>query len=381
MDFSFSDEQTTIRDLARGILEKEVTADRVKQVEEQPQWFDEALWSTLAEAGLLGLAVEPELGGMGYGLGEVVVLLEELGRVVAPAPALATMVLGGLPVAEFGTDAQKQEWLTPMAAGEAVLTAGLIDAEPASDGTPGTRASKDGSSWVINGRKLLVPAAHLAARCLVPAATDAGVGIFLVDPEVAGVTLTRNRTSTGEPVFSVDLDGVRVEEPGLLGGEVASGGEGLERVEWIHDRALVATCAMQLGVCERALEMTAAYVTEREQFGVPIGTFQAVQHRSADAYIDLNAMRWTMWRAAWRLAQGRPASRDAAMAKFWAAEGGARITTSAQHLHGGMGVDVDYPIHRYLLWSKALELSLGGAMPQLVRLGQDMARATPQETA
>jgi len=113
------------------------------------------------------------------------------------------------------------------------------------------------------------------------------------------------------------------------------------------------------------------------QFGVPIGSFQAVQHRLADCYIDLEAMRWTAWRAAWKLAQGEPATREVLVAKFWAAEGGARITAAAQHLHGGVGVDVDYPIHRYFLAAKALELALGGATQQLARLGRDMARSQP----
>jgi alkylation response protein AidB-like acyl-CoA dehydrogenase len=136
---------------------------------------------------------------------------------------------------------------------------------------------------------------------------------------------------------------------------------------------------MQLGVSERALDMTARYVRERLQFGVPIGSFQAVQHRAADCYIDLEAMRWTTWRAVERVADGVPAARECAVAKFWAAEGGARIAAAAQHLHGGIGVDLDYPIHRFFLRSKALELALGGATPTLARLGRDLASTGPEE--
>jgi alkylation response protein AidB-like acyl-CoA dehydrogenase len=134
---------------------------------------------------------------------------------------------------------------------------------------------------------------------------------------------------------------------------------------------------MQLGVSERALDMTARYVRERVQFGVPIGSFQAVQHRAADCYIDLEAMRWTTWRAALQVAEGHPSARECAVAKFWAAEGGARIAAACQHLHGGIGVDLDYPLHRYFLRSKALELALGGATPHLVRLGRDLAESGP----
>jgi alkylation response protein AidB-like acyl-CoA dehydrogenase len=142
---------------------------------------------------------------------------------------------------------------------------------------------------------------------------------------------------------------------------------------------LVALCATHVGVAQKALEITSAYVSERIQFGVPIGTFQAVQHRAADGYVDVEAMRWVTWRAAWKLSRGLPAERETMVAKFWCAEGGSRVVNSAQHLHGGIGVDLDYPVHRYFLWSKALEISLGSAAPQLARLGRDMARTGPQE--
>jgi alkylation response protein AidB-like acyl-CoA dehydrogenase len=221
-----------------------------------------------------------------------------------------------------------------------------------------------------------VCAAHLAQRILVPAATGEGAGIFLVDPRASGVTLTRQRTSTGEPLFSVTLSGARVDQRDVLGGDTRSGGEA---ANWMYERALVATCATQVGVSEKTVEQTSRYVCERVQFGVPIGSFQAVQHRLADCYVDLEAMRWVTWRAAWRLAHGVAAARETAVAKFWAAEGGARIASSAQHLHGGIGVDLDYPVHRYFLWSKALELTLGAAAPHLARLGRDMARTGPQE--
>ena len=376
MDFNFTEEQIMVRDLARGILEKEVTAERIKAVEAASDWFDRALWATLAEAGLLGLVVPEELGGMGFGILEACVLLHEVGRVVAPLPVLPTLVLGGLAIAEFGTEAQKKELLTSMAAGDTILTGALVDAASAGAAKPATAARKDGDGWVLEGSKSLVPAADLAGRILVPAATDEGAGIFLVNSQAVGVELTRQETSSGEPLFTVKLSSVHVDQGDLLGDDARSGSD---KVNWIYERAVVAICAMQLGVSEKALEITSSYVREREQFGVPIGSFQAVQQRAADGYIDLEAMRWVTWRAAWKLSRGASAMRETAVAKFWAAEGGSRIASSAQHLHGGMGVDVDYPLHRYFLWSKALELNLGAAMPQLVRLGQDMARTGPQE--
>jgi acyl-CoA dehydrogenase len=376
MDFSFSEDQTMLRDLAREILEKEVTAEQLKEIERDPDWFDRGLWSQLAEANLLGLVAPEDLGGMDLGIEEVCLLLQEIGRAVAPVPLLPALVLASLPIAEFGTDEQKRAWLAPVASGEAILTGALVDVGSSDPASPATTANRDGGAWVLEGEKRLVPAVHLARRVLVGAKTDEGVGIFLVDPRAEGVSLTRQQTSRGEPLFSMRLAGTRVGESQLLGGDPSSGARMLG---WLHDRAAVAICATQVGVCERALEITAEYARERVQFGVPIGSFQAVQHRCADGLIDLEAIRWTAWRAISRLARGLPAAREATVAKFWAAEGGARIASTAQHLHAGLGVDLDYPIHRYFLWSKSLELELGAAAPQLVQLGGDLARTGPQE--
>ena len=375
MDFTFSDEQIMVRDLARGILAKEVTPERLKKSEASAEWFDPALSATFAGAGLLGLAVPADLGGMGFGFEELCTLLHEVGRAVAPVPVLPSLVLAGLAITAFGTGAQKKEWLPPLATGEVILTAALVDAASADPAAPATRARQRSGTWVLDGEKRLVSAVALARRILVPAATEEGVGIFLVDPRAEGVALTPQRTSTGEPLFTVTLSSARVGERDLLGDDARAGGE---TAHWVHERALVALCATQIGVSEKALEITSGYVREREQFGVPIGSFQAVQHRAADGYIDLESMRWVTWRAAWKLARGLPAAREAAVAKFWAADGGARIASAVQHLHGGIGVDLDYAIHRYFLWSKALELALGGAMPHLARLGRELARTRPQ---
>ena len=373
MDFRFDEEQTTVRDLARGILEKEVGPERVKSVEQGDDWHDARLWQTLADAGLLGIAVPDAQGGMGLGLLELSALLEEIGRVLAPVPVIPALVLAALPIAEFGLSDQRSEWLPRLVSGEAILTAAMYD-DGAAGGLPSVSAHREGRTWVVDGEKRLVPAAHLAKRILVPARAESGVAVFLVDPEAEGVTLTRRGTSRGEPLFDVHLARVRVPGEDLLGDHIASDTHVLE---WIRQRAVLATCATQVGVSEKALELTAAYVRDRVQFGVPIGSFQAVQHRAADAYIDIAAMRWVMWRAAWKLSRHENAERELAVAKFWAADAGARVAASAQHLHAGIGVDVDYPIHRYFLWSKALELSFGGATAQLVRLGRDMAANAP----
>lgn len=372
MDFGFSEEQESVAALARQILEQELDAERRARVEASPDAVDEALWKQLAEASLLGVAVPEAHGGMGMGFLELCSLLEEVGRSVAPVPVWETLVLGALPLARFGSEAQRERWLPAVVAGEALLTAALGD-----EGE--VRAERTAAGFALRGEKAFVPLARRADRILVPALVvgegeaEAGAeGLFLVDPAGEGVSLEAARISTGAPLFSLRLAGAPLAADDRLGAE------GAAQLAWLRDRALVAVAAIQMGVSARALEITAAYATGREQFGVPIGSFQAVQHRAADAFIDLEALRWCTWRAAWRLADERPAVRDAAVAKFWAADAGARIAAACIHLHGGMGADTDQPIHRYFLWSKALELCLGGASPQLARLGRELA-AHPQE--
>ena len=375
MDFTFSDDQNAVRDLARGILDKEVTVERLKRLEREGEWHDRALWATLAEAGLLGLVVPAAHGGMGLGLLEACVFLQELGRVVAPGPFLPTL-LAALAIADGGNQAQQRDWLAPLATGDATLALALLDAHSSDPLRPGTRAERNGRGWVLDGEKRWVSAADSAGRILLPACAGNETRVFLLDPAAPGVTRSRQRLSTGEPVFTLTLAGVHLDESDVLGGGTHDADSVLRR---LYESTLVAHCAVQLGVSERTLEMTARYVRERLQFGVPIGSFQAVQHRAADCYIDVEAMRWTTWRAIEQVAHGSPASRECAVAKFWAADGGARIAAACQHLHGGIGVDLDYPIHRYFLRSKALELALGGATPHLVRLGRDLAESGPAE--
>ena len=200
------------------------------------------------------------------------------------------------------------------------------------------------------------------------------VGIFVVAPDAAGVTQDALDTTSGQPESSLSLAGVVVPDTDLLG-DLATGAAILG---WIVERTTAALCVLTLGVCEQALRLTADYTKTREQFDKPIASFQAVGQRAADAYIDTEAVRLTAWQAAWRIASGLPARSEVAIAKFWAADGGQRVVHAAQHLHGGIGVDRDYPLHRYFLWAKQLELTLGGATAQLLRLGDILATEAVQ---
>lgn len=378
MDFAFSDEQQAIRSLAREILSAEATPERVKQAE-AGAFVDRALWKQCAEANLLGIAIAEEHGGMGMGLLELCVLLKEVGRAVAPGPWFATLALGALPIAAFGTAEQQRDWLPRVAAGEALLSGAMEDAGSRQRQSPATRARKDSEAaggWTLHGAKRALPCAGEAAALLIPAAPEGEqrADLFLAAADGAGISLLPQRISTGEPRCDLRLDGAAAQRLGAS--RTAEEGGPLT---WLEAHALAALCAMQVGVSESAMRIAAKYTSEREQFGVPIGSFQAVQQRLADCYVDLEAMRWTLWRAASRLAAGRPALREARIAKWWAAEAGARIAAATLHLHGGIGADVDYPIHRHFLWSKSLELQLGGAGESEAALGRQLAQLQPAE--
>ena len=258
-----------------------------------------------------------------------------------------------------------------MARGEVILSAALTEAGSDDPLRPSASASREKDGWVIRGTKICVPAAHLAQRIIVPARTsDSAVGVFLVDPDAPGVKVARQVTTTGEPLGELVMSDVRVN-----GGDVLGHPErGSDVLEWLVPRATVGLCAMELGVVDRALRMTAEYTANRRQFDRPIATFQAVAQRVADAYIDVEAIRVATWHAAYRISAGLPATEAVAIAKFFCCEAGHRVVYAAQHLHGGIGFDLDYPLHRYYLWSKQIELTLGSAVTHLARLGAELAR-------
>ena len=371
MDFTLTDEQQAIADLAHRILAEQLPPERLRDLEQTDAWFADDVWAELGKADLLGIALPEADGGGGFGILEACLIAEQIGRTVAPVPYLSSVVGAAMPIAEFGTEGQRKQLLPDVIAGAATLTLALY--EPADvdvPAVPTTQADRDGEGWRLDGEKSLAIGADRASAILVPARTsEAASAVFLVAPSAAGVHLTREVAVSGEPQWTVRLDAVRVDGDALLGGAQ----QGAEIVAWISDRLAAAVCSTQTGVCEEALAITAKYVSEREQFGSKLGTFQAVGNRVADAYIDTEAIRLTTLQAVWRLSEGLDAHDELMTAKFWAAEGAQRVVHAAQHLHGGIGMDLDYPIHRYFRWAKVLELTLGGASPSLLRLGASLA--------
>ena len=370
MNFAYSDDQKALAELARKILADVATHERIGEIEKSADAFDRVLWAELAKANLLGACLPEAHGGSGLGFVELCILMEELGRAVAPVPFFPTVVLTALPLAEFGSEAQKRALLPGVVAGDVILTAALEEPDGDDPLEPSTKATRDGSGWRLTGTKICVPAAHLAARVLVPAALSGGrVGLFLVDPRAPGVTLEMQRATSREPVATLTLKRVKVKPNDLLG----SPARGKKILSWLVERAITALCALQVGVADRALRMTARYTSERKQFDRPIGSFQAVHQRAGDAYVNVEAMRLTMQQAAFLLAEKLPATLAVSVAKIWAADGGNHATYAAQHLHGGIGMDNDYPLHRSYLWTRQIELTLGSAARHLERIGEALA--------
>lgn len=378
MDFSLTETQEAIRELARRVFEDHATDERVAAATATEAWYDDELWRQLASTSLLGVAIPERHGGSGLGLTELCLLIEEAGRRVAPVPLAPCLALGALPLAAWGAEERRRELLPAVASGELLLTGALVEVGSSDPARPRTAAARDGSSWRVRGEKTCVPVGQRASRVVVPArvAEDGDVGLFLVDPSGPGASLERQRTTSGEPAFLLRLDGARVAAEDVLG-EVGAGGA--ERVRLLEAWGAVALGALQLGIAEGALARTAEYTSTREQFGRPIGSFQAVAQRAADAYIDVEALRSVLYQALWRLSVGRDAERAVAVAKWWACRAGHRVAHTAQHLHGGIGADLAYPIHRYFLWAKQTEQSLGGASPWLARLGTLLAEGGPRD--
>lgn len=361
MDFSFTEEQTQIRELANQILRENCHDEFLMQFSKGGELYSQSLWQLFAESGLLGTAVPEAHDGTGFGFIEVCQLLEEQGRFVAPIPLLPSLVLGGLPLARFGSDNQQQKYLPALASGEAILTAAIAEESMVAAMRPACTATQQGSQWQLNGERLCVPYAAQAAVILVAAETANGKAVFLVEPN-DGVKTEYVDSTNHEPLYNLQFNNAKAE---YLGDATV--------LNFMVEHASVAACATMIGIAEEALRRTAEYTSERKQFGTPISSFQNTTMKCADAYIDIECMRSAYFEAMWKLSENIAAPAEVHAAKWWSAIGGHRVAHTAQHLHGGIGADVEYPLHRYYLWFKQTELSMGGGTQQLAQLGELLA--------
>ncbi|MEB3021739.1 acyl-CoA dehydrogenase family protein [[Mycobacterium] crassicus] len=361
MDFTTTEAAQDLSGLVGTIVDAVCTPERQRELDGFEQRFDTDLWRKLVDADVVSSAASESLGGGGFGVLEQSAILTALGRQLAAVPYLDSVVLGSGALAKFGSAELQQAWGAPAVAGEKILTVAL-------DGDMGegpVRAASSGAGFRLTGSRTQVAFASAADAFLVPAETDSGTSVFLVAATDPGVTVTPLQTTGLGSVGHLDLSGTELEAGRLVGGA--------EVLEYLTLLAALGRSAYQLGVLERGLALTAEYAREREQFDKPIGSFQAVSQRLADGYIDVKGLRLTLTQAAWRVGEGLPASTDVATAAFWAAEAGHRVAHSIVHIHGGVGIDIDHPIHRYFLAAKQTEFALGGATGQLLSIGRELA--------
>ena len=361
MDFSVPEEMNDLGGLVRDITESVVTPAHHKELDKLDERFDRALWTKLIEADVLSAAAPESLGGGGFGPLEQTAILTALGRRLAAVPYLESVVLGAGALAKFGSEALRRDWGSPAVKGERVLTVAL----EGDLGQGPVQAHANGQTYRLTGTRALVNYGPVADAFLVPAETDSGVRVFVIAAADPGVSVTSLDTTGHGSVGQLDLQGAEVSADRVVGDE--------DVVAWLRTHALLGHSAFQLGVLERALELTATYAREREQFERPIGSFQAVSARLADGYIDVKALRLTLTQAAWRIAEDLPAELEVSSAAFWAADAGHRVAHTTVHVHGGVGIDTDHPVHRYFLAAKQTEFAVGSATGQLLRIGRELA--------
>lgn len=361
MNFQMTEEQGAIADLAGRIFADFCTEERIEQFWSGSAAYDEPLWQSLREGGLAALILPEQCGGSALGMTELCAVLEAQGRCLGPVP-LWSHQLAVAAMAGFCADATRRPGWPALVDGTQLATLSL-QALRASRGLT-LHAERSAGAWRMHGRAVAVPLAEQAAVALLPAETPDGVRLFAVDLSTPGIEKIGGRLTHHEPAADLVMSGVSLMAPVALD-------EGA--LDWVSPRVTACLGALQLGIAAEALRRAVAYTSERVQFGQPVAAFQAISQRTADCLIDVEALRCSLWQLAWRLDSGLDAAGSAGVVAAWTCDTGHRVTHAVQHMHGGIGVDVSYPIHRYTYWSRAIESATGGVSANLEGLGEWLA--------
>jgi alkylation response protein AidB-like acyl-CoA dehydrogenase len=361
MDFSLSEVQKMLKREARSFLEKECPSKLVREMEEDTRGYSPELWHRIAELGWTAIPFPEKYGGAGGSFLDLIVLLEEMGRVCLPSPFIPSVILAGLTILDLGSEDQKEEFLPGIAGGGIICTLALLESSDSYEPTAITcQASYDGKGHHIQGTKLFVPDANIADFLLVAAKTrgssqsEQGITLFIVDSKSQDIGYTLLKTIAGDKQFEVDLD-VKVPQTSVLG-KVGNAWNSLKKT---LERAAVAKCAEMVGATQRILEMTLDYAKERQQFGHPIGSFQAIQHHCANMAMDVESSRLNTYHAAWLISEGLPSSRHVAVAKAWTGEAYRKITALSHQIHGAIGFTKELDLELYIRRAKAAEVAFG----------------------
>jgi alkylation response protein AidB-like acyl-CoA dehydrogenase len=362
LDFSFSKDQEALRNEARDFLKRECPPSLVREMEADSRGFPVKLWENITELGWIGLPFPAKYGGGGRDFLDLVILLEEMGRVCLPLPFMSTVALSGLTILDAGSEKQKGQFIHAISGGKLISTLALM--EPNDNYFPAVltcRALDNGDTYVINGIKLFVTDAHISDYLLVAARIeniykeDLGIGLFIVDNKTNGLTFDLLKTIGADKQFEVSFNNVTVSKASILG-EHRRGSEVIKRLQ---ERAAVAKCAEMLGGAQQVLEMTVNYTKNRKQFDRLIGSFQVIQHNCVNMAIDIEASRLNTYHAAWKLSEQLPASQEVAVAKAWVSEAYHRIISLSHQIMGAIAFTKASDLELYIRRAKAAEVSFG----------------------
>ncbi|MFI5366521.1 MAG: acyl-CoA dehydrogenase family protein [Candidatus Binatia bacterium] len=361
MDFGFSEEQEMLRQSARQFLESECAMTYVRKMMDDDTGYSEEQWRKMAALGWQGLILPEEHGGSGLNMVDLIVVLEETGRAVMPGPFFATVILGGLAIDLGASAAQKKKYLPDIASGKLKATLAQVEESGRWD-AEGIQlaAKKDGAGYVLSGTKLFVHDAHNADLLIVPARTGGkGITLFLVDAKQRGVKTTLLKTmDQTRKLCEVNFSNVKVAADAVLGA-VDAGWALLDR---LVDRAKVAMCGEMCGGAQKVLEMSVDYAKVREQFGKPIGSFQAIQHKCANMMVQTESAKSATYYAAWAVANNVPEAHLAAcMAKAYCSDAYRFVSAEGIQIHGGIGFTWEHDMHIYFKRAKGSEVTFGDA--------------------
>jgi alkylation response protein AidB-like acyl-CoA dehydrogenase len=362
MDFSLTEEQDMLRVSVRDFLAKECPKAKVREMDRDEKGYDPQMWGRMAELGWMGLVFPEEYGGMGASFMELVILMEEMGRNILPGPFFSTIALCALPLVEFGSSEQKTKFLPDIVRGQAIWTFALAESSGTHKASEvDLRAVLGGTNYVLEGHKLFVTDAHVVDYILVVGRTgggerpEDGITLFVVDARGPNLKMEAIPTIGGDRQFKVSFGGARVAEDNILGRI----DKGWDIVDFILQRAAVLKCAEMSGACQAVLDMTSNYAKERIQFDRPIGSFQAVQHKLADMLLDVEAVQYLLYQAAWGISVRSPSPWQISAAKAKANVAYQRICIEAIAAHGAIGYTMDHDIGLYYRRVKAAQFAGG----------------------
>ncbi|WP_297841184.1 acyl-CoA dehydrogenase family protein [Pseudomonas sp.] len=356
MDFELSEDQRAIAQMADSLFADHCHEEYMRHWDTSGEPMMAPLWALCIETGLHALAIPEEQGGSGLGMTELMLVLQAQGHGLAQVP-LWRHQLAAATLARFGLD-ESSTWVAKAASGEAMLSLSLDALSSARGIELEARSCADG--WHITGRVAALALGEQSRAALVLVEAEGQPRLLLLDLSAPQVLRVPGVLTHGEGVADLHIEGLIVPVGHLLPAEALA---------WLEPRSVAALAALQLGVSEEQIRRTVAYVNERVQFERPIGSFQAVQMSMADTHIALEALRSVLWQLCYRIDAGLPSPSEMLATSWLACEAGHRIGHTAQHVHGGIGVDLTYPIHRFLYWSRGLCLALGGSAASLERLG------------